>query len=106
MFSSTEAEAVVRGPQEVHIEEGSQLALECTVLDATTPPIYIFWYHNGTMVNYDRHRDLHVKHENYTSSLVVSRVTRSDAGMYTCEPHLAVSANVTVHVVTGKYYAL
>lgn len=26
----------------------------------------------------------------------------SDAGTYTCDPHLATPANVTVHVVTGE----
>ena len=98
----TEAEAIVKGSPEVHIEEGSQLAIECNVSGATSPPIYIFWYHNGSMVNYEKHRDLSVKHEKYTSSLVVSKVTSSDAGIYTCDPHLAISANVTVHVVTGE----
>ncbi|XP_042210969.1 lachesin-like [Homarus americanus] len=97
----TQAEAVVSGTSEVHIEEGSKLALECHVRHAVAPPVYIFWYHNSTMVNYGQHA-LEVHHHNYTSSLVVMRVRPSDAGTYTCEPHLATPANVTVHVVTGK----
>ncbi|XP_069157551.1 protein amalgam-like [Procambarus clarkii] len=97
----TQAEAVVNGPNEVHIEEGSELALECQVRHAVAPPVYIFWYHNSTMVNYGKH-ELKVRHKNFTSSLVVTRVRFSDAGTYSCEPHLATPANVTVHVVTGK----
>ncbi|XP_069975042.1 cell adhesion molecule 1-like isoform X2 [Penaeus vannamei] len=98
----TQAEAVISGPGVVHIEEGSHLAFECHVRYAPVPPVYIFWYHNGTMVNYGTQRALQAEHHNYTSSLKVARVTASDAGTYTCEPHLATPANVTVHVVTGK----
>ncbi|XP_064122180.1 lachesin-like [Macrobrachium nipponense] len=98
----TQAEARVSGPSEVHIEEGSKLALECHVKYAAAPPVYIFWYHNSTMVNYANQRALEVQHGNYSSSLVVTRVRASDAGTYTCEPHLATPANITVHVVTGK----
>ncbi|XP_068239908.1 lachesin-like [Palaemon carinicauda] len=98
----TQAEAKVSGPSEVHIEEGSKLALECHVKYAAAPPVYIFWYHNSTMVNYANQRALEVQHGNYSSSLVVTRVRASDAGTYTCEPHLATPANITVHVVTGK----
>ncbi|XP_042211002.1 lachesin-like isoform X2 [Homarus americanus] len=98
----TQAEAVVAGPSEVHIEEGSHLALDCYVQNAPLPPVYIFWYHNNTMVNYGRLEALQVEHHNYTSSLVVSHVRPSHAGTYTCDPHLATPANVTVHVVTDK----
>ena len=93
---------MVTGSREVHIEEGSQLALQCYVKDAPSPPVYIFWYHNGTMVNYERDRDLNVHHQNFTSSLVVAKVTPTDAGVYSCEPHLAKRASVIVHVVTGN----
>ncbi|XP_063847748.1 cell adhesion molecule 1-like isoform X2 [Scylla paramamosain] len=50
----TQAQAMVAGPSEVHIEEGSLLVLECYVKQAPVPPVYIFWYHNNTMVNYAR----------------------------------------------------
>ncbi|KAK8753579.1 hypothetical protein OTU49_000422, partial [Cherax quadricarinatus] len=98
----TQAEAVMTGPSEVHIEEGSHLVLECYVQNAPVPPVYIFWYHNYTMVNYGRQEVLQVEHHNYTSSLVVERVRTSHAGTYSCQPHLATPANVTVHVVTDK----
>ncbi|KAK7077110.1 hypothetical protein SK128_024450 [Halocaridina rubra] len=98
----TQAEAVVEGPSEVHIEEGSHLALECQVVNAPVPPVYIFWYHNKTMVNYGQQQSLQVEHHNYTSSLVVEKVSPFHAGSYSCEPHLALPANVTVHVVTDK----
>lgn len=56
----TEAQAVVAGPSEVHIEEGSLLALDCYVKQAPVPPVYIFWYHNNTMVNYARQHHIQV----------------------------------------------
>lgn len=52
---------MVSGPSEVHIEEGSKLALECHVRFAASPPVYIFWYHNSTMVNYARQDSLEVR---------------------------------------------
>lgn len=60
VWCEAEAEAVVGGPSEVHIEEGSQMALECWVKQAPVPPVYIFWYHNNTMVNYARQHHLQV----------------------------------------------
>ena len=91
---------MVTGHREVHIQEGSQLALECQVRLAPKPPIFIFWYHNGTMVNYNE--QVIVQTENFTSNLVVSKVTDRDAGTYSCEPQLARPDNITVHVVTGE----
>ncbi|KAK8397259.1 hypothetical protein O3P69_004751 [Scylla paramamosain] len=101
----TQAQAMVAGPSEVHIEEGSLLVLECYVKQAPVPPVYIFWYHNNTMVNYARQHHIQVDHQNYTSTLMVARVRRTDAGNYTCQPYLANPANVAVHVVTGEHPA-
>lgn len=98
----TRAEAAIRGPSEVHVEESSLLSIECHVLNAPVPPVYIFWYHNNSMVNYGRHQALGVKHTNYSSILTLAKVRATDAGMWTCEPYLAVPANITVHVVSGK----
>ncbi|XP_045127845.1 lachesin-like isoform X2 [Portunus trituberculatus] len=101
----SQAKAAVTGASEVFIEEDSQLAIQCYVNEAPAPPIYIFWFHNNTMVNYARQHHIQVHHKNYTSTLQVARVKKTDAGTYTCQPHLATPANVTVHVVTGEHPA-
>ncbi|XP_069192175.1 zwei Ig domain protein zig-8 isoform X2 [Procambarus clarkii] len=96
-----EARAVIGGGPEVHVHTGGRLRLHCTVELATEPPDYIFWFHNNTMINYSPRRPLRVVKHHLASSLVISNVTWEDAGSYTCEPHLARPANLTLHVVEG-----
>ncbi|XP_064097626.1 uncharacterized protein LOC135209022 isoform X2 [Macrobrachium nipponense] len=101
-----EARAVIFGGPEIHIHTGNQLRLQCSVQNATEPPVYIFWFHNNSMVNYEAKRPLEViVSHHYSSTLVISNVTWCDAGSYRCEPHNAVPSNVTVHVVEGEKQA-
>ena len=87
------------------MHEGSRLKLQCTVEHATEPPIYLFWFHNTTMVNFGAGRpQLVVKSDVYSSTLIITNVSRSDAGTYRCEPHLAADDNITLHVVAGMFY--
>ncbi|XP_068215821.1 lachesin-like [Palaemon carinicauda] len=95
-----EARAVIHGGPEVHIHTGNRLRLHCSVQQATEPPVFIFWFHNNSMVNYEAKRPLEViVSHHYSSTLVINNVTWCDAGSYTCEPYNAVPSNVTVHVV-------
>ncbi|XP_076061221.1 lachesin-like, partial [Oratosquilla oratoria] len=94
--------AVIDNAPEIHVGEGYSLRLTCSAPRAITPPVYIFWYHNGTMINYERSRDLEVTKDNFSSSLTISRVSKIDAGVYRCEPHLAKPANVTLHVLENE----
>ncbi|KAK8397306.1 hypothetical protein O3P69_004780 [Scylla paramamosain] len=95
-----EARAVIRGGPAVHVPTGGRFTLHCAVHLATETPSYIFWFHNGTMVNFLPRRGLRVEPRGHASSVLrVSRVMWQDAGTYTCEPHRAVPANMTVHVV-------
>ncbi|KAB7497008.1 hypothetical protein Anas_06808, partial [Armadillidium nasatum] len=73
---------------------------------ATEPPLYVFWFHNQTMINFESRRPLRVTKQLYGSSLTITNVSRSDAGMYRCDPHLAVSDNVTLHVLAGTVLRL
>ncbi|XP_068215819.1 uncharacterized protein [Palaemon carinicauda] len=101
-----EARAVIHGGPEVHIHTGNQLRLHCSVQQATEPPVFIFWFHNNSMVNYEAKRPLEViVSHHYSSTLVINNVTWCDAGSYTCEPYNAVPSNVTVHVVEGEKQA-
>ncbi|KAA0197335.1 hypothetical protein HAZT_HAZT002998 [Hyalella azteca] len=64
--------------------------------------MYVFWFHNTTMVNHNPDRPIHVSTKRYSSTLSIASVRRTDAGQYRCEPHLAVPANVTIHVLAGE----
>lgn len=55
-----EARADIAGPQEKYLKPGSTLRLVCRVLQSTEPPLYLFWYHNNRMINYDTHRGVNV----------------------------------------------
>ncbi|XP_068215786.1 uncharacterized protein [Palaemon carinicauda] len=101
-----EARAVIHGGPEVHIHTGNRLRLHCSVQQATEPPVFIFWFHNNSMVNYEAKRPLEViVSHHYSSTLVINNVTWCDAGSYTCEPYNAVPSNITVHVVEGEKQA-
>lgn len=98
----TEARAELQGAPEVHVQTGESLRLHCAVHHATAPPQFIFWYHNGSMINYSPPRPLKVVRHHYTSDLYISDVRWEDAGAYSCEPAKAHPANLTLHVVAGK----
>ncbi|XP_050723259.1 uncharacterized protein LOC127001987 [Eriocheir sinensis] len=100
-----EARAVLQGAPEVHVQTGESLRLHCNVQRATDPPQFIFWYHNGSMINYSPPRPLEVVRHHYTSDLYISDVRWEDAGAYSCEPEKAHPANLTLHVVAGEKHA-
>lgn len=48
--------AIIAGSTERHVKEGSRLSLACHILRSSGSPSYVYWYHNGKVVNYsDRH---------------------------------------------------
>ncbi|XP_042228674.1 uncharacterized protein LOC121870785 [Homarus americanus] len=100
-----EARAILQGAPEVHVQTGVSLRLHCSVLQATQPPAFIFWFHNGSMINYAPRRPLRVLKHHYSSTLLMADVTWDDAGAYRCEPHKASPANLTLHVVAGEKHA-
>lgn len=93
---------MLQGAPEVHVQTGESLRLHCNVQGATERPQFIFWYHNGSMINYSPPRPLEVVRRHYTSDLYISDVRWEDAGAYSCEPEKAHPANLTLHVVAGK----
>lgn len=59
----TEARAEISGPSEKYLKPGSVLRLTCRVVENIENPLYIFWYHNNRMINYDSHRGVNVSTE-------------------------------------------
>ncbi|KAG5674381.1 hypothetical protein PVAND_004355 [Polypedilum vanderplanki] len=53
-LSVVEAIAEISGaPDDVHIDEGSTLRLECKIMQVTENPSYVFWFHEDRMVNFN-----------------------------------------------------
>lgn len=124
----TESKANIAGPTEKYLKPGSTLRLTCRVLENIESPIFLFWYHNTRMINYDSHLGINVTIElgkknncssrkmtfnwiismlldpsdNKFSELVIVQTTVAHSGNYTCFPSNAAPASVLVHIFNGK----
>lgn len=98
----SEAAAEILGAPDLHIKSGSKLRLVCTLRQSTEPPVYVFWYHEERMINYDKERGVAVHSDRSSSVLVVAEAQKRDSGNYSCVPSNARSASINVHVLNGK----
>ncbi|XP_049964587.1 zwei Ig domain protein zig-8-like [Schistocerca serialis cubense] len=99
-----EARAEIAGPSEKYLKLGSALRLVCTVRQSTEPPVYVFWYHNNRMVNYDADRGINVTTDRpaKSSTLLVPSAAREHSGNYSCVPNDAQPASTYVHILNGE----
>ncbi|XP_058815956.1 uncharacterized protein LOC131679266 [Topomyia yanbarensis] len=99
-----EAKAEIFGPSEKYLKPGSTLRLTCRVVQSNEPPLYIFWYHNNRMINYDVHRGVNVSTEadNRFSELVITHTNTLNSGNYSCVSNNAVAASTLVHILNGE----
>ncbi|XP_047738355.1 uncharacterized protein LOC108682345 [Hyalella azteca] len=102
---TAEASSVIAGGRERYVHEGSSVRLECVLQNHTQPPDYVFWYHNGTMINYDLNRKVSVEATTDGSVLTLLSVGRTDSGNYTCSPANAQFASITLHIILGDTLA-
>jgi len=115
----------IQGSSERHVNEGSQLSLFCSIIDISGPPSFVFWYRDGTVVNYSdqgsgvrivtktneadfkiSRKNLHEEEAVLVSSLYIDTVKPEDAGKYTCAPSNARNHSVVVHVIKGENLAM
>lgn len=68
---------------------------------STEPPLYVFWYHEDRMINYDTARGVTVAADKTSSILVMKEAEKSDNGNYTCFPSNAKPASINVHVLNA-----
>jgi len=94
-----EAVAEIVGPRAKIIKSGSNLKLQCVLKRTTEEPLYIFWYHNSRMINYDTHRQVRVSKDRGGSILTLVKATDDDSGNYTCSPYNVRPDSVSVHVL-------
>nr|CAD7408323.1 unnamed protein product [Timema poppensis] len=98
----TEATAELVGSPDLHIKSGSTLRLVCKLHQSTEAPVYVFWYHEEKMINYDKERGVSVHGDKSSSSLVIAEAQKSDSGNYSCVPSNAKPASINVHVLNGE----
>ncbi|GAB6019913.1 hypothetical protein CHUAL_014007 [Chamberlinius hualienensis] len=101
-----EASASIRGSPEMYIKSGNTINLTCDVTQSQQPQAYVFWHHNGKVINYDSPRGgINVETTTATvttSRLLITNAKPDDSGNYTCEPANADSASIFVHVLNAN----
>ncbi|XP_018396188.1 PREDICTED: limbic system-associated membrane protein-like [Cyphomyrmex costatus] len=90
---------IIPGAPDLHVKQGSNLRLECQLMAATEKPVYVFWYRQGRMINYDEETGVEVKLTSNGSILTVNKTKLTHEGNYTCVPSNAKVASVMVHVI-------
>ncbi|KAJ4434705.1 hypothetical protein ANN_23273 [Periplaneta americana] len=98
----SEARAEILGGPDKFVKSGSSLRLTCVLKKSTEPPVYVFWYHESRMINYDMGRGVRVRHGRYTSELVVTEAHKHDSGNYSCVPSNAHPASISVHILNDR----
>lgn len=103
-----ESKAKIIGGPTLYINSGSTINLTCLVMESPVPPDYVFWYHNGKVINYDSPRGISVhteKAQRTTSKLLISNAQPNDSGNYSCVPSNAEPAAIGLHVLNGEHPA-
>ncbi|KAG1674867.1 Zwei Ig domain protein zig-8 [Nymphon striatum] len=92
---------------DLYVRSGSSIRLECIISQSPDPPVFVFWYHDERMINYDvkrsRIKTAHKLNKNTARSvLTIDDAGPSDSGNYTCYPSNSKKAHITVHVLNGE----
>ncbi|UYV80560.1 hypothetical protein LAZ67_19000669 [Cordylochernes scorpioides] len=83
-------------------EEWSNVSLS-KVKESPEPPVFVFWYQDDRMINYDSRRGHITTHkageDTAISRIFIRNAHVSDSGNYTCCPSNAEPTSITVHVL-------
>ncbi|KAM7285684.1 hypothetical protein ISCGN_032571 [Ixodes scapularis] len=102
------AKARIPEGSNLYIQSGNIINLTCVVTDSRAPPVYVFWYHDDRMINYDSSRTAGIRvatergPSTTVSRLQVPDAATGDSGNYSCIPSYADPAYITVHVLNGE----
>ncbi|XP_046399299.1 uncharacterized protein LOC124165818 [Ischnura elegans] len=97
-----EARAEILGGPDKHVKSGSALRLTCLLRRSTEPPVYVFWYRDDRMINYDANSGVLVRHGRHSSDLEIRSAKPADSGNYSCVPSNAKPASIHVHILNGE----
>ncbi|CAL4092844.1 unnamed protein product, partial [Meganyctiphanes norvegica] len=99
-------QAEIIGAPDLHVDKGSTINLTCIIAHSPEPPAYIFWYHNGQVVNYDSPRGgitvVSERNDTTRGYLLIQDANSGDNGNYTCAPSNTAATTVRVHVLNGE----
>lgn len=101
------AKAEISGPHPLFVKTGSSINLTCIITQSPEPPVFVFWYHDERMINYDSARG-EITIQKSTGDSAISRLfikdaTADDSGNYTCCPSNTEATSISVYVLNGTY---
>ncbi|GFQ95537.1 ig-like domain-containing protein [Trichonephila clavata] len=95
----------IREAPDLYVKTGSSINLTCIISKSPEPPVFVFWYHNDRMINYDSSGgDISVHkagQDTAISRLFIKNAQPSDSGNYTCCPSNADASSISVHVLNA-----
>ena len=99
------SKARILGDRDVLVQVGSDINLTCRAEESPEAPSTVTWYKNDIRVDNLLVRggiSVVTESRRRSSNLLVSKVTKEDAGNYTCAPTNARADSVMVHVIDGE----
>ena len=99
-----EARAELEGGPEKYVKSGSTLKLTCHIRQSSVAPDFVFWYHDGRMINYEGALGVSVQGDATSSTLIVGKAHSLHSGNYSCVPSNVRPASVLVHILHGTWF--
>ncbi|XP_042144975.1 zwei Ig domain protein zig-8 [Ixodes scapularis] len=98
---------ILGGTGQLFLKTGSTINLTCEISQSPEPPVFVFWYHNDRMINYDETAKSEILVRKAGRNAAVSRLVIHDAmpadsGNYTCGPSNADATSVAIFVLNGE----
>ncbi|XP_069996510.1 uncharacterized protein [Penaeus vannamei] len=93
---------------EIYVHRGSPINLTCVITHGTERPVFVYWYHENKVIDYDGRGGVSVSTQttkDTVSYLLVEEAGLRDSGRYTCSPSNGEDASVRLHVLNGEYQA-
>ncbi|XP_022238565.1 protein amalgam-like isoform X3 [Limulus polyphemus] len=98
--------AEILGPHPMYVKIGSSINLTCVISESPEPPMFVFWYHNKRMVNYDKEGGeislQKASDDSAISTLYIKNAQPTDSGNYTCGPSNAEATSISVFFLHGE----
>lgn len=98
--------ASIREAPDLYVKTGSSINLTCVISQSPEPPVFVFWYHNDRMINYDSSGgEITVQKagkDQAISRMFIKNAQPHDSGNYTCCPSNADATSISVHVLNGE----
>ncbi|XP_065354656.1 lachesin [Calliphora vicina] len=101
------SKAQILANRELFVQSGSDINLTCIAPQAPGPYTHMLWFKDSELINDSTRGGIRVVSEQQmkTSNLVISRVTHTDSGNYTCAADNSNSDSVFVHIINSEKHA-